>query len=190
VAWRLLSTLSRAFNTTPITGTATFSNANTTAVTSTAVTTLVANQSLVGKKAFGMKIAAVSGLGNYGIIGISRATGTSAGIGFDGSNSYGAYSNGSNFPSGGNGMTWTLGTDLAAVCDQGASLIWFTSDGTNFYGTATVNAAAVAAGTSGIDISAMTAATIYPCAGSFSNAGWGFTYEAYPYSLPSGYTSM
>jgi hypothetical protein len=123
VAWRLLSTLSRAFNTTPITGTATFSNANTTAVTSTAVTTLVANQSLVGKKAFGMKIAAVSGLGNYGIIGISRATGTSAGIGFDGSNSYGAYSNGSNFPSGGNSMTWTLGTDLAAVVDQGASLI-------------------------------------------------------------------
>jgi hypothetical protein len=189
VAWRFLSTLSRAFNTTPITGSATFSNANATAITTTATTTLIGNAAITGKKAFGMKIA-TAGAANYGVIGISRATGTSAGIGFDGSNSYGAYSNGSNFPSGGNGMTWTLGTDLAAVVDQGASLAWFTSDGTNFYGTATVNAAAVAAGTSGIDISTFTAATIYPCAGSFSTAGWQFTYEAYPFTLPSGFTSM
>jgi hypothetical protein len=189
VAWRFISSFSLAFNTTPITGSATFSNADTTAITTTATTTLIGNAAITGKKAFGMKIA-TAGAANYGIIGISRATGTSAGIGFDGSNSYGAYSNGSNFPAGGNGMTWTAGTDLAACVDQAAGLIWFTSDGTNFYGTATVNAAAVAAGTSGQDISAMSAATIYPCAGSSSTAGWQFTYEAYPYSLPSGYTSM
>jgi hypothetical protein len=178
-----------ALNPTVLTGSGTFSNANATVLTTTGNTTVIGTVAMSGKKCFGSKI--ITAVANYGVIGLSRATGTSAGIGFDGSNSYGAYSNGSNFPGGGNGMSWAQGSDLCCLFDSAANLAWFTSDGVTFYGAATVTAAQVAAGTSGIDVSAITSgATIFPCVGSFTTAGWQFTYEAYPFTPPAGFTSM
>jgi lysophospholipase L1-like esterase len=151
---------------------------------------------ITGKKVFAAQ--AVSRNGVFLDIGIVTASGNTDSLGFGAAaNGIGYYDNNSVFSAGSNiasgSASYTVGALVGVVVDQTGNKLWFTQDGTNYYGTTgPLTAAQVAAGTSGINISTVTAlGTIYGAVGGRSASGNGWTLQtSFPWTIPSGFTLL
>lgn len=158
-----------------------------------AITTLP----IVGKMLFSATLEANSTQSvNFGLIGVSTTTVSSAGTGFDANS--GALFTGLgqvfvNSNSVASFTTPTVGQTVTVYVDLAAAKMWFTVDGSTWYGTATVTLAQVNAGTSGIDISVPKSnGTLYFVAGERDTSGFQWTMKtSYPLAAntrPTGAT--
>jgi hypothetical protein len=184
---------SLVFNPTPVFSTFTLSNANrTVTMTGAGGSTAAATTALTGKKVFAARLDANPG--NFACIGIGVAPGFNA-IGFDGLNSVANYFNSNIFLNsaavGGGMPAWGLGSTEGVFFDAVAKLIWFTSDGTNWYGsTGPLTIGQVNSGVSGVSTATLTAGTLFPLIGSFGMAGHVWTLVNFPWTLPSGASQL
>jgi hypothetical protein len=173
-------------------GATTYSNANRTVLITGASAGIQANTALTGKKVFSAHFDVLGG--SDAILGIATIGGNTNIPGFDGNRSFGYYSSVGNIwlnsVNVANGVAWPIAGNQAGVAiDVPNSLAWVTMDGTNYYGsTGPLTATQVAAGTSGLSISVITAiGTIFPAVGSDA-AGNQLTLQAYPWTIPSGFS--
>lgn len=181
-------------HTTPLAGTGNFLHGNRTFQTTAADATARTTAAIVGKKAFAVNFTALAG--DYAAAGIGLPGGTGV-IGGDGARNI-VYLNTGYWYSNGGVVAGPLdsfvnGETLGIVVDEGAAKAWATTDGVNYYGsTGPLTLAQVAAGTSGVDISATKAlGTMYGLVGSFQRSGIrGSFFQNYPWALPDGYGNL
>lgn len=191
----IVAAASFALQTTPVLNTGTFSNSNRTVISTATNATFAGNSFVSGKRVFAVSFD-VNG-GSFPGIGLTTIGGNSGGLGQDGARSWSWYNNGGLWTNGGqvySAPTFAAADQLGVVIDEPNSRLWFTKDGTNYYGTtgAALTRAQVEAGTSGIDISAMKAlGAIYPAVGNILTGGSQWTLlTSYPWTVPANYTYM
>lgn len=131
---------------------------------------------------------ATNGEKRFGLIGVSTTRVTSGGTGFDADSACLFTDLNQMFVSGNGGPSVpgpVVGEIQAMYVDLAAAKLWYTKDGTNWYGTAgPLTLAQVNAGTSGVDISTAKAqGTLYFVVGERDQTGFQWTAaQAWPFA--------
>lgn len=189
-----------AFNTTPLNGGWTFSNSNRTALENASPTTgtVLIGTAIAGKKCFAVTIDA-GGSVNYPLIGVSDG-GATAGSLFTTAGACALICNSFaqiwiNSSAVSSGPAAPNGATVGVAVDVTAKRMWFTIDGTNWFGEGYAGAlatSAVIAGTGGQSIATpIPGATVYGAVGSSDSASKQFTLlTSWPWTLPTGFTLL
>ncbi len=185
------------FNTTPVVGTATFSNGDATTLITNATSTVltVAGASGSDKKLFAVTVDAHGG--GFDIIGLHNGAVSSGDLGRTDANGVGYFTNQLFYPTNSIGPAWpSNGGNIGVAVDCVNGMMWVTVDGVNYYGGSgsPQTAAQIANGATAdaylIGAQALSTGTLYGAVGSFSGASGQFTVIAWPWSVPSGFTPL
>lgn len=185
------------WHTTPEFGTATFTNSNRTVEYGGAESIIRLANPVVGKKLFAVQIDVQVNYNTFGCF-APRNTPTS-GLGADGTNSLAIYDNASNSYGGDNppAGSYDAADQIGVVLDETAGLMWFTPNGTDFYGSSNGGTprtkANVEAGVGGVNVSTLSSDVVdfYGGVGNgFGAAGGGKVtlLTSWPWASVSGFS--